>query len=103
MTSGVGNRIFIDANILVYVTVASAPFHREAARALRQLYVAGMQLWVSRQIIRECLATLSRPQTFMKPLPASSLIALVEVFTRQFQIAEDGPLVMENLGSNSLM
>jgi predicted nucleic acid-binding protein len=57
----------------------------------------GAELWISRQILREYLVTLSRPQTFSLPVPAATLIADVNRFQAQFRIAEDGPVVTANL------
>ena len=89
--------VFVDTNILVYANTATAPFHAEAQSALRDFAASGAALGISRQILREYLATLSRPQTFSQPVPAATLIADVNRFQTQFQIAEDGPTVTANL------
>jgi predicted nucleic acid-binding protein len=54
-------------------------------------------LWISRQIIREYLATLTRPQTWGNPQLASVLIREVGHFQSRFLLAEDGPTVTEHL------
>jgi predicted nucleic acid-binding protein len=76
MTIGAADRVFVDTNILVYANVASAPFHAEALQKLNDLWSAGAELWWSRQILREYFATLTKPQSFTAPLPASTLILL---------------------------
>ena len=85
--------IFVDTNVLVYATQATAPWHVEANHTLTALHVAGAELWISRQVLREYVATLSRPQTFTAPLPISILVADVRRFEALFRIAEDGPRV----------
>lgn len=89
--------IFVDTNVLVYATQASAPWHADATSALANLRSQGSPLWISRQILREYLATLSRPQTFSAPLPMSVLVADIRHFEAMFSVAEDGPQVTAHL------
>src|SRR5437868_188066 len=97
MTTGAADAIFIDTNILVYATVPPAPFHAAAVAALAAERSAGHDLWISRQILREYLAVLSRPQTFTPALSPSLLRSEILTFQVQFHIAEDGPSVTTNL------
>ena len=90
-------RIFVDTNVLVYATQGTAPWHVEANQTLTALHTAGAELWISRQVLREYLATLSRPQTFSVPLPIGVLVADVKQFETLFTIAEDGPGVTAHL------
>jgi predicted nucleic acid-binding protein len=89
--------IFVDTNVLVYANVAAAPFHDTAFQALESLGQAGVPLWISRQILREYLATLSRPQSFALPQPPIVLETQVRIFEAKFTIAEDGPAVTTSL------
>src|ERR1019366_998757 len=75
MATTTAERIFVDTNVLVYATQTTAPWHAEANQTLTALHNAGAELWISRQILREYLATLSRPQTFSAPLPMAVLVA----------------------------
>src|SRR2546423_212539 len=88
---------FVDTNILVYANVALAPLHAIAYQTLAGLWVAGTELWISRQILREYLATLTRPQTFAAAQPPSVLEAQVRDFETRYRIAEDGPAVTTHL------
>src|SRR5262245_56687692 len=97
MATTVVDPIFVDTNVLVYSTVVTAPLYADAFRCLESLRLAGTPLWISRQILREYLATLSRPQSFTGPLTAAVLSADVTRFQRDLQIAEDGPSVTANL------
>lgn len=56
-----------------------------------------MPLWISRQVLREYLATLTRPQTFVTPQPIAILAAQVGQFQAQMNVAEDNATVTANL------
>lgn len=89
--------VFLDTNVLVYASIAEAPLHTTARTALHQLAQAESDLWISRQVVREYLATLTRPQTFTPPLPAATVIAEIRDFLERFHLAEDSPQVTEQL------
>ncbi len=89
--------VFLDTNVLVYASIAEAPLHTVARAALQQLAQAGSDLWISRQVVREYLATLTRPQTFTPPLPAVTVTAEARDFLERFRLAEDGPQVTDQL------
>ena len=97
MTSGGARRIFFDTNILVYASVAETPLHATAVRAILRHSQAGEEIWISRQILREYLATLTRPQLFSNPIPIATLIIEARSLEQRFRIAEDGPQVTEKL------
>lgn len=89
--------VFLDTNILVYANVVSAPWHKETQARLNQLWDAGHPLWISRQVLREYLAVLTRPQTFSQPQPTAVVAERARFFASQFQVAEESALVTENL------
>jgi predicted nucleic acid-binding protein len=89
--------VFVDANILVYANASTAPFRAAAQARLQSLIAGGVVLCISRQICREYLATLSRPQFFAKPTTSAVLVADVRRFEQQFRILEDGPVVTKYL------
>ena len=95
--TGVAKKVFLDTNVLVFSTAARAPFHQTARQAIQEQHDAGAEVWISRQVLREYLATLSRPQTFSNPQPLDVLAADVRSFINQFFIAEDSAQVTERL------
>ncbi len=97
MTTGAADPLFLDTNILVFASVPEAPLHAIALNAIRHLTRAGAELWVSRQTLREFLATLSRPQSFGDPVPTLLLTPQIRFFERSFRVAEDGPDVTARL------
>ena len=71
--------------------------HAAAASVLRALQKDGVDLWISRQILREYLAAMTRPNTLTAAIPISSLVHDVTMFAAHFQVAEDDALVTETL------
>lgn len=97
MTNGEGDRVFLDTNILIYANIAEAPFHDTALEAIRTSEQAGSSLWVSRQVLREYLAVLTRSGAFDRPIPKKTLIMQIRFFTDRFQVAEDTAHVTRHL------
>ncbi len=91
------NPIFIDTNILVYASIVDAPLHLVARQKIQTLQNTGATLWISRQVLREYLATLSRTQTFSQAISATTLIADIQFFQTRFQLAEETAQVINNL------
>lgn len=96
MKTGV-ERVFVDTNVLIYANVAESPFHEAALTSLKHHYETGAELWLSRQVLREYLAVLSRSQLFKKPKSIATLTKRVRFFQDQFMVAEEGPAVTERL------
>ena len=86
--------IFLDTNILVYASADTSPFHTAALDALTVLETSGVQLWISRQVMREYLATLIRPKM---GIATTELVNAVRSFELRYQVAEDSPLVTAQL------
>lgn len=89
--------VFIDTNILVYANLAHSPFHQSAVTILNVLNQQGVDLWISRQILREYLAAMSRLNTLTIALPILSLAEDVKEFAAQFELAKDNQQVTEQL------
>lgn len=90
------NPLFIDTNILVYANVIETPFHEKALAAINSAHEAGRTIWISRQIIREYLVTLTRPQ-FFENLPKVTVLEQVDQFVERFQVADDSAAVTKKL------
>jgi len=83
---------FIDTNALVYADQAHSAFHRSARAALGRLEQEGAELWISRQVLREYLATVTRPGSASMPaMTRPAAAAAVEGFVSAYRVAEDGP------------
>ena len=88
--------MFIDTNVLVYALAPAAPGHDLARALLDEAVASGGRLTISRQILREYLATVTRPQAW-GAIPLYEALDDVERFTHQFTILEDGSDVTDTL------
>jgi predicted nucleic acid-binding protein len=84
-----GDRVFLDTNILIRSTVATAPKHYETQAALARLWDSGAELWISRQILREYAAVLTRPQTYMLPVSSNAIASQLQAFLQSFRLADE--------------
>ena len=74
--------VFIDTNILVYANLALSPWHTQAVQRLTTLDAEGTPLWVSRQVLREYLAAMTRPGELTGTIPLSALVNDVRYFAQ---------------------
>ncbi len=72
-----GTPVFVDTNVLVYVSRPNAAQHPRAVQALSLLEDEDAPPWLSFQVLREYLAVTTRPQAGWPALTMSEL--LVEV------------------------
>ena len=89
--------MFIDTNVLVAVRFVTAPAHPIARAGLNRAGKSTETLYISRQIVREYLATVTRPQSWAAPLPMADALEDVTRLTSSFALLEDGPRVMDML------
>ena len=81
--------IFIDTGVLVAAATYKAPFHLQCIGALGQVEAAHEGAWISRQVVRELLATLSRPQVWGASFDGALLAAYVQRLLEIYRIAEE--------------
>ena len=81
--------MFIDTDILVHAAVPTAP-QRVRARAALSLYsAAGEELFVSRQVLREFVAVITRPQPWAQAKTPVEAAPIITTLIRGFGILED--------------
>lgn len=97
MATKVDDSTFVDTNTLVYATVPSAPLHGIAGAAVTELRESGGMIWISRQVIREYLAVMTRSQIFAQPPSVQSLLEQIKAFEGWFRVADDNAAVTEQL------
>jgi predicted nucleic acid-binding protein len=88
--------LFVDTNILVYANVIETPFHEQALAAINAAHQGNRAIWINRQVIREYLVTLTRPQAFDN-LPKEIVLEQVKQFIKKLEVADDTPNVSEKL------
>ena len=89
--------MFLDTNVLVFARFPAAPSHIRARQQLQRAGQSGEVLRVSRQVFREYLATVTRPQSWAAPMTMDAALADVSTLEAAFEILEDGPQVTEVL------
>ena len=89
--------VFVDTNVLVYVTRPSAPQHAAAAAVLMRLEAQGAVLWVSPQVLREYLAVVTREQATAPALTSAAAVADVQRFRKIFEVAGEGMAGIDRL------
>lgn len=89
--------VFVDTNVLVYATAVEAPLHATASAALRDLSAQGEELWISRQVVREYIVALSRPQPWSAPLPPGELVRRAELWEARCRVADEDAEVAARL------
>ncbi|HXH13462.1 MAG TPA: type II toxin-antitoxin system VapC family toxin [Alphaproteobacteria bacterium] len=97
MATGGGEPVFVDTNVLIYANLARSPLHRVAQERLTALDEQGIDLWISRQVLREYLASMTRRDDLTADIPMASLVQDVRYFASRFHVAEDSPQVTEQL------
>jgi predicted nucleic acid-binding protein len=81
--------MFVDTNVLVYASARGAPCHDRARAA-----PAGREaLRISRQVLREFIAVVTRPQMWANPRTAAEAAFATAVLERDFVTLEDNPIV----------
>lgn len=66
--------MFVDTNVLVEAKVSDAPNHELATTILDRAQADGESISISRQILREYLASLTRPQSWHMPLSMEEVL-----------------------------
>jgi predicted nucleic acid-binding protein len=88
---------FIDTNVLIYASRERAPQHELAIEMLRRVAHEGGPTWVSRQVIREYLASVTRPQPSEPALTPEQATADVRRLMRSFFVADESEAVTDHL------
>ena len=89
--------MFIDTNVLVYSRISEAPDHHIARASLDRAVGDGEPVRISRQIVREYLAVVTRPQVWPITMTMEDALSDVLRMMDTFQILEDGPAVTNAL------
>lgn len=86
--------MFIDTNVFVSARSTQAPACAPARAALARALESGEPLRISRQVMREYLSVVTRPQIWSDPLSMAEALDDVARLSAAFEVLEDGPRVM---------
>lgn len=90
-------RVFVDTNILASALLPESPRYFHARGILRRLAEVDAEVWISRQVIREYLATMTRYEQKWSNVTRAALIDAVRTLERHYFVAEELPIVAEQL------
>ena len=89
--------MFIDTNVLVYARIVEAPNHNVARAMLERAFQDAEPMRISRQVVREYLSVMTRPQPWTVPISRDNVLEDVNRLLSDFEILEDGPVVTDAL------
>ena len=89
--------MFVDTNILVNARIREAPHHEIARAGLESALRGSEPLRISRQVMREYLAVVTRPQVWPVPITRDEALDDLGRLGRAFEVLEDGPWVTDAL------
>ena len=91
--------MFVDTNVLVKARILEAPGHEIARVSLESANAEPEPLRISRQVLREYLAVVTRPQTWPVVIAREDALDDVVRLADTFEVLEDGPVVTDWLVS----
>lgn len=82
-------KAFVDTGVLLRAIHTTIPLHREADALIKRVQKQGYELWISRQVIREYLVQVTRPQAYQDLVPLDEVLAHLRTMQSLFQVADD--------------
>lgn len=86
--------MFIDTNVFVSARNTRAPACAPARAALARALESGEPMRISRQVMREYLSAVTRPQIWSDPLSMAEALDDIARLGAAFEVLEGGPRVM---------
>lgn len=90
-------KAFVDTNVLLRAMIPRMTLHQEAEAMIQRMWTEHVELWVSRQVIREYLVQVTHPNTFSPPLEIGQILAQIEVIGALFRVADETQSVTNEL------
>jgi len=89
--------LFVDTNILVFLTNTASPWHADAVGAISEARSANRRLVISTQVVREYVAVGSREVSGMSGLPRPVVVANARAFRHSFDVFSESAGVLDEL------
>ena len=90
-------RAFVDTNVLLRARIKGHDLHREATKLVDTQLNNGAELWISRQVIREFLVHITRPQSVSQPMTTLEAETEINLLGSIFEIADETSAVTSHL------
>ncbi len=91
--------MYVDTNVLVNARFLESPDHEAARTSLERATEKPERLRISRQILREYMAVVTRPQAWPVAISRGDALDDVNRFAASFEVLEDGPAVTDWLAA----
>ncbi len=90
-------KAFVDTNVLLRAMIPSLNRHIDAEALLQRMWEDEVELWISRQVIREYLVQATHPTNVTPPLSIDQVMSQMDIITTLFRIADETPAVTAQL------
>jgi predicted nucleic acid-binding protein len=84
-----GDKVFIDTNVLLYANFITSPFHTAAISKLQVLTSQSAKLWINRQSFREYWVGKSRAMHAVLAYNPVEIRNDIRLFEQIFQVADE--------------
>lgn len=92
------DKLFLDTNIVLRAFNKADALYPLASKSLTEWVQSGIELWVSRQVLREYLFVVTRPQVFLeKPKTPAEAVYDIQQMQTLFLVADETAQVTEKL------
>ena len=91
------NSIFLDTNILIYLTDPASPWHEIAFSTVQKLRAEPTQLVISYQILREFLAVATKIVVTQRKGELEDIVVNIQTFREEFLVLQETDLVFNTL------
>lgn len=92
-----GAKAFVDTNVLIRALHSVMPQHDACRRLIEAQWDADVELWISRQVIREYLVQATHPNTFQSPLTKEQLFKRIDFVLSFFRVADENNSTTKHL------
>lgn len=90
-------RAFVDTNILLRAIIPRMELHYDAEALVQRMWADDIELWISRQVLREFLVQATHPDSFRPSLTQVELGRQIETINSLFRIADETKEVSAHL------
>ena len=90
------DKIFLDTNILVYLSNEESLFHEAALESFRSV-VEKCDIWISRQVLREYAVVMSRQEFYGRTLTPEEIAADIAKWEKSFNVIDETKEITDNL------
>lgn len=90
-------KVFVDTNVLLRSQWSELDRHTECAAMIIAYEEQGVELWISRQIVREYLVQITRPGHLKVPLVGQDLYNHIQTIYSLFHVADETQAVTDRL------